>query len=93
VVQITDRCNARCPQCGMRVTESFARSTLATDAIKRMIDAAACRGVQAISFTGGEPLLDLPRLVELIRYAGDAGIPYIRTGTNGFMLTNREKRI
>ena len=39
VVQITDRCNARCPQCGMRVTESFARSTLQTDTIKRMIDA------------------------------------------------------
>jgi MoaA/NifB/PqqE/SkfB family radical SAM enzyme len=92
VVQITDRCNARCPQCGMRVTESFARSTLETDTIKRMIDAAACRGVQAISFTGGEPLLDLPRLVELIRYAGGAGIPFIRTGTNGFMLTNPEKK-
>ena len=93
VVQITDRCNARCPQCGMRATESFTRSTLATDAIKRIIDAAASRGVQAISFTGGEPLLDLPRLVELIRYAGDAGIPYIRTGTNGFMSVIRKSRI
>jgi MoaA/NifB/PqqE/SkfB family radical SAM enzyme len=91
VIQITDRCNARCPQCSMRATESFTRSTLATDAIKRIIDAAASRGVQAISFTGGEPLLDLPRLVELIRYAGDAGIPYIRTGTNGFMFRHPEK--
>jgi molybdenum cofactor biosynthesis enzyme MoaA len=63
VIQITDRCNARCPQCGMRATESFTRSTLATDAIKRIIDAAVSRGVQSISFTGGEPLLDLPRLV------------------------------
>ncbi|WP_231716450.1 radical SAM protein [Desulfosarcina alkanivorans] len=92
VVQITDRCNARCPQCGMRVTESFARSTLDTDAIKKMIDAAAGRGVQAISFTGGEPLLDVPRLVELIRHAGAAGIPYIRTGTNGFMFARPEKK-
>jgi MoaA/NifB/PqqE/SkfB family radical SAM enzyme len=69
----------------MRVTASFARSTLETDVIKRMIDAAADRGVQAVSFTGGEPLLDLPRLVELIRHAGRAGITYIRTGTNGFL--------
>ncbi|WP_319405106.1 radical SAM protein [uncultured Desulfosarcina sp.] len=92
VVQITDRCNARCPQCGMRATESFARSTLKTDTIKKVIDAAARRGFQAISFTGGEPLLDLPRLVELIRYAGGAGIPFIRTGTNGFMLANPEKK-
>ena len=67
-------------------------STLKTDTIKKLIDAAACRGFQAISFTGGEPLLDLPRLVELIRYAGGAGIPFIRTGTNGFMLANPEKK-
>ncbi|MBC2712084.1 MAG: 4Fe-4S cluster-binding domain-containing protein, partial [Desulfosarcina sp.] len=70
VIQITDRCNARCPQCGMRSTESFTRSTLGTDPIKRMIDAAARKGVQAVSFTGGEPLLDFNRLVELIHYAG-----------------------
>ena len=35
-------------------------------------------------------MLDLPRLVELIRYAGDAGIPYTRTGTNGFMFRHPE---
>ncbi|XPS83182.1 radical SAM domain protein [Desulfosarcina variabilis str. Montpellier] len=75
----------------MRVTESFSRSTLATDQIKKLIDAAARRGFQAISFTGGEPLLDLPRLVELIRYAGDAGLRYTRTGTNGFMFKNPQK--
>jgi len=92
IVQITDRCNARCPQCGMRVTESFARSTLDTDLIKKTIDAAAQRGIQAISFTGGEPLLDLPRLVELIRYAGKAGIGYIRTGTNGFMFQRPQSK-
>jgi hypothetical protein len=92
VIQVTDRCNARCPQCGMRVTESFARSTLDTEAIKKMIDAAALQGVQAISFTGGEPLLDVSRLATLIRHAGAAGIPYIRTGTNGFMFANPEKK-
>lgn len=76
----------------MRVSESFSRSTLATDQIKKIIDAAAGRGFQAISFTGGEPLLDLPRLVDLIRYAGHAGMGYIRTGTNGFMFKNPESR-
>lgn len=90
VIQITDRCNARCPQCGMRVTKSFARSMLDLDVIKKTIDAAAGQGMQAISFTGGEPLLDLSRLVELIRYAGRAGIPLIRTGTNGFLFRNPE---
>jgi len=92
VIQITDRCNARCPQCGMRATETFTRSTLDTAAIRKTIDSAARQGVQAISFTGGEPLLDVPRLIELINHAGDAGIPFIRTGTNGFPFRHPEKK-
>lgn len=85
IIQMTDRCNAKCPQCGMRVTEKFKRSTLAMDDMKRSIDAAAERGFTAVSFTGGEPLLMLDELAELIRYAHTAGIPFTRTGTNGHL--------
>lgn len=92
VLQITDRCNARCPQCGMRVTEPFTRSTLSMDSIKRIIDASVRQGIQAISFTGGEPLLDISRLADMMRYAGKAGIPFIRTGTNGFMFSGHRKK-
>ena len=91
VIQFTNQCNARCPQCGMRVTADFPRSTLAVDGIKRMLDAAARQGVQAVSFTGGEPLLHLDHLIDLIDYAGKAGIAYIRTGTNGFLFRNSHK--
>jgi MoaA/NifB/PqqE/SkfB family radical SAM enzyme len=75
----------------MRTTESFSRSTLATGRIKQMIDAAARQGVQAISFTGGEPLLEFERLIDLIQHAGDAGIPFIRTGTNGFVFRHPQR--
>ena len=85
VIQISDRCNALCPQCGMRRTSRFERSTLSREEIKKIITAAAHNGVEALSFTGGEPLMYLDELVYLIKYAGDAGIEYIRTGTNGFM--------
>lgn len=85
VIQITDRCNATCPQCGMRANRIFKRSRLLTDDIKRMLDAAAGKGFEAVSFTGGEPLLMIDALVDLIRHAGKAGIRYIRTGTNGFL--------
>ena len=88
VIQLTDRCNAFCPQCGMRVTEKFKRSTLSTDDVKRIIDAAAQRGVKVVSFTGGEPLLFPDKLAMFINYAGEAGIDFIRTGTNGFMFSN-----
>lgn len=89
VIQITDRCNAFCPQCGMRVTEKFARSRLSVDDVKRILDCAAERGVTVVSFTGGEPFLLLEELTELIRYAGRAGIEYIRTGTNGFIFIEK----
>lgn len=91
VVQITDQCNGSCPQCGMRKTEVFPRSRLAGDHIKRIIDSAAAKGFQAISFTGGEPLLRLKELAGFIRSAGVAGIPFIRTGTNGFLFMGSEK--
>ncbi len=86
IIQITDHCNATCPQCGMRKTAEFRRSKLDIDQIKRYIDKAVENGVEAMSFTGGEPMLFLNDLVEMINYAGAAGIKYIRTGTNGYLL-------
>jgi MoaA/NifB/PqqE/SkfB family radical SAM enzyme len=91
VLQLTDRCNAFCPQCGMRVTEPYKRSRLSNDDVRKIIDAAAQRGVRAISFTGGEPLLLLDDLIELIHYAHGAGLDYIRTGTNGFVFRHAER--
>ena len=91
IIQLTDQCNARCPQCGMRVSEKFARTRLANDRVKRLLDAAIQRGIQIVSFTGGEPLLLLDDLIVLINYAGKLGFAYIRTGTNGFLFRNPEK--
>lgn len=87
VIQYSNKCNADCPQCGMRRSNSIARHTLSKDRVKQLIDNAAEAGVQSLSFTGGEPLLFLDDIVELIHYASSAGIPYIRTGTNGFFLS------
>ncbi|MCC6145107.1 MAG: radical SAM protein, partial [Candidatus Hydrogenedentes bacterium] len=88
VLQMTDKCNARCPQCQMRVTERFERSTLSVDEMKGIIDAAAAKGIRVLSFTGGEPMLMLDELTELIQHAGRAGIQFIRTGTNGYLFKN-----
>ena len=90
IIQLTDRCNARCPQCGMRVVNRFKRTRLSTDTVKRMLDAGAKRNIRMVSFTGGEPLLLLDDLIELINHAGKAGFRYIRTGTNGFLFRNHE---
>lgn len=75
----------------MRVTEPYARTRLDLDTVKRLIDAAAERGVRILSFTGGEPLLLLDDLIECIHHAGRAGIPFIRTGTNGFVFSRPDE--
>ncbi len=91
VIQYTDRCNAACVQCGMRRTSDFPRTTMNPEQLKPQIDAMAAQGVQAISFTGGEPLLCREQVVELAKYAGAAGIRYIRTGTNGYIFMGSDK--
>lgn len=88
VIQVTDRCNARCPQCGMRATEPYSRSTLEDGEVRRILEAAAANRVGAVSFTGGEPMLFFDKLLGWIDYAAQVGIPCIRTGTNGFFFRN-----
>jgi MoaA/NifB/PqqE/SkfB family radical SAM enzyme len=90
VVQYTDHCNASCPQCGMRRSADFGRSTLGVAKARQVIEQAAQAGVKALSFTGGEPLLYLDDIVELLQHAGRCGIPYLRTGTNGFLFRDPE---
>ncbi len=91
VIQTTNRCNARCPQCGMRKSADIPRTSLGDETVIRILDACVERGVQAVSFTGGEPLLMFARLIEWIDYAGKVGIQFIRTGTNGFVFCNSDR--
>jgi len=88
IIQMTDQCNARCPQCEMRVSNKYERKTMSVDAMKRAIDAAAEKGIQALSFTGGEPLLMLDEMAPLMKHAGSLGIAFIRSGTNGYVFKN-----
>lgn len=91
VVQITDRCNARCPQCAMRTTSNFKRYSLDRDEMFKIINSARSQGIKAISFTGGEPLLMVDDLCDYINRAGKNKIPFIRTGTNGFQFSSSHK--
>lgn len=91
IIQTTDMCNAKCPQCGMRTQEQFKRSKLDGESIKAIIDQAAKNRVKALSFTGGEPFLFQETLLSCISYAHHKNIPFIRTGTNGFMFIGANK--
>ncbi len=90
VIQYTDQCNASCPQCGMRISNQFERATLEKARVKKIIRSAAAKGISALSFTGGEPFLYLDQICQLATFAGQHGIRYIRTGTNGFLFRNSD---
>jgi MoaA/NifB/PqqE/SkfB family radical SAM enzyme len=91
VIQLTDSCNARCPQCEMRVDNGYARASLQEAEIRKVLEAAAEHHVAAVSFTGGEPFLQLEELLRLMRYATDLGIPFVRTGTNAYFLRHADR--
>lgn len=88
IIQYTDLCNANCPQCGMRLSNHFTRSTLDKNKVKNIIRAASKKGIQVISFTGGEPFLYLDDILEISEFAQSQGIPFLRTGTNGYVFMN-----
>jgi hypothetical protein len=91
VIQLTDACNASCAQCSMRASSPMKRSRMEPDQARALIDALAERGTLALSFTGGEPFLFAEEVTALAAHARDAGIPCVRTGTNGFFLRGSEK--
>jgi MoaA/NifB/PqqE/SkfB family radical SAM enzyme len=85
IIQYSNHCNATCPQCTMRVSNRFSRSRLAWDQATAIVEHAAKSGFLALSLTGGEPLLHGKEVLALLNHAAEQGIPFTRTGTNGFV--------
>lgn len=69
----------------MRVGNRFPRSRLDWDKATKIVDHAAQSRFLSLSLTGGEPLLHAEEVLALLNYAAAKGIPFTRTGTNGFI--------
>jgi MoaA/NifB/PqqE/SkfB family radical SAM enzyme len=69
----------------MRREAEIKRVKLPAETIKKALADCAENGVEAVSFTGGEPFINIPEILELLDYAKDLKIPYLRSGTNGYM--------
>ncbi len=68
VVDITNRCNARCVWCLNPLSE-MKRGTMSLDLFKKIIEDYADRGGEVWLSTFGEPLMD-PTIINKIRFAG-----------------------
>lgn len=53
IIQLTDYCHAKCPQCGMNTSNRFDRSRPDKDTVKKIIDTDAEERIDILSFTGG----------------------------------------
>jgi MoaA/NifB/PqqE/SkfB family radical SAM enzyme len=72
----------------MRREAEVRRVKLPAETIKKALRDCAENGVEAVSFTGGEPFINIPEIISLLDYAGDLNIPYLRSGTNGYMFAS-----
>lgn len=87
IVQLTNKCNAMCPQCSMNAGMSYKRTTLKADKIKKIIEHAHKKNIKALSVTGGEPFLYPQTTKDILLFARENKIRYTRTGTNGFFFS------
>jgi len=83
VMDITNRCNYKCPVCFAEINEGDHYS-LDLDQISKMLQSllarpTPCRNIQ---FSGGEPTLH-PQFPEIVRKARDLGFKHIQVATNG----------
>ena len=83
-LEVTRRCNAKCPFCGYWRREE---PELTVKEIKGILDEAYDLGCSIAVMTGGEPLLrrDLP---SILRYAKEIGLSVILL-SNGYLLKDR----
>jgi MoaA/NifB/PqqE/SkfB family radical SAM enzyme len=72
----------------MRRETEIERVKLPAETVKKALRDCAENGIGAVSFTGGEPFINTAEIISLLEYAGNLKIPYLRSGTNGYMFVS-----
>ena len=88
-ISITPRCNYKCFYCDpLGLGHGDPLGTVSVADVANVIEAAANLGMDAVRFTGGEPLLR-KELPEMIAHAKSIGIPDVAVTTNASLLARR----
>ncbi len=96
ILEVTHRCNLRCTYCVYSGAHAYQRMhstrNMSVEVAKKAIDIFLERAVPnpTISFYGGEPLLNLALIQEVVEYASSRSSPEnirFRMTTNGTLLT------
>lgn len=89
VMDLTNRCNLRCPVCFADVT-SDSGYVLDLETVRGMLRSLADRPSQPcrhIQFSGGEPTLH-PQFLEILKISRELGFDHIQVATNGLRLAD-----
>lgn len=90
ILLITERCNIRCKHCLFGDGELMNHGKdMSLEDVKSYIDQMAQIAVRegkdfSVHFSGGEPILRFPQILEAIRYARSLGANSVTSMTNGF---------
>lgn len=85
LLRLTMACNERCPFCNVPM-EDYARPTPPAEETWREVEAFLASGEQTLTISGGEPTLLRRRLLEVIRRARGAGVPWVELQTNAVLI-------
>lgn len=85
-IAIEYNCNSKCEQCSCRLAYDPGKERLSMDQFKNAADQAFALGAFQFNITGGEPLLRLEEVYELISYIRAKG-GYVHICSNGLLMT------
>lgn len=92
VIDLTNRCNFRCPVCFAEAPAKGDIYYLEMESVRRMLAALLARGpvpCRHIQFSGGEPTLH-PQFLDIVRMASEMGFNHIQVATNGTLFGSGE---
>lgn len=88
-IEVNHRCNLACRHCSARATKQRSPEELGIEEIQEILLQAKKLGLKRVGLTGGEPLVDVPKLEAVARFClADLETP-LHTHTNGTLVTER----
>jgi len=86
-IEVNHRCNLACRHCSARASKGKAPEELTVEEINQILSEAKNIGLKKVGLTGGEPLVDIPKLEAIARFCIDKLEVPLHTHTNGTLVT------
>ncbi len=86
-IEVNHRCNLACKHCSARAGKRSHPRELQTNQIKEILARSVPLGLRKVGLTGGEPLVDVPKLEEVAAFCVEELQVPIHMHTNGTLVT------